>query len=211
VPLRLETAVETLAQEHTQPLFPGRILCRRDLNAQREEPVFFACCANLGLGAQVAHLANAGVRHRWGDRLGTLWSVWRAFTQDAAQDLALEVDGQKQIAPQVTNVSIGRTQHLASGLKIRHALAPGRSGFYLLLVSRLTTRRLVSLLWKLYSGAALPAAGDIALSYGQTIQVRPLSGPVAAECDGDPIGWCPARVDMAIDPIPLLTPPSYAA
>lgn len=211
VPLRLETAVETLAQAHTQPLFPGRIVCRRDLKAPREEPIFFACCANLGLGAQVAQFANAGVRRRWGDRLGTFWSVLRAVAQDAAQDLVLEIDGQERIVPQVTNVSIGRTQHLASGLKIRHALGPGRSGFYLLVVSRLTPRRLVSLLWKLYSGAALPTAGAIALAYGQTIQVRAVSGPVAAECDGDPIGWCPARVDMARDPIPLLTPPVYAA
>jgi diacylglycerol kinase family enzyme len=177
-----ERAARILKQGYARPIGIGRIAYADGFLRH------FACCANIGLGAQLARAANSGIRAQLGDRLGTFLALLRVLKQYRPVELTL--NGQRY--QHLYNLSIGKTRHVASGLKIRHTLAPDDARFYLLAVKDRVVHHLVAL----YSGAALP------LEYVERVDI---SGKAEVEFDGDACGQLPITITAAT-PLEVMLP-----
>jgi diacylglycerol kinase (ATP) len=212
VPTRISDAVAALRSGVSRPIFAGQILYQ---HKWRSDPGdypstrFFGCCANAGIGASLARLANDGIRQRVGDTAGTLVSLLRVLRSFRPVDLELELDGETRTFQRVYNVAIGRTRYIASGIQIRHRLEPNDRRFYLVFLREFPVRYLFGVLWSLYSGRPLGASPFLTVEYARTITVRPSSGPVELEFDGDPAGWCPAHVCVGAQTINLVVPNAH--
>jgi len=99
IPIELEAALNVLLRNKSSKIQIGRVcLANNYSNEYDDRPVddsthfhirYFACCANIGLGAELARLANSGIRKKWGDFFGTLLSLGRILTSYKPQDFTL--------------------------------------------------------------------------------------------------------------------------
>jgi diacylglycerol kinase family enzyme len=140
----------------------------------------FSCCANIGIGAELARAANSGIRGKIGDKAGTFVALLSLLRHYRPVDLT--INGRAYEG--VYNLSVGKTRHVASGLKITHTLAPEDPRFYVLCVQN----RILSHLTRLYTGAALP------LEYMEHIEI---AGNAEVEYDGDADGRLPVTLAAA--------------
>lgn len=207
VPTALLPAVETLAAARSRAIRVGRVTF--EAGAAHSAPsaqsnAYFACCANLGLGASVARLANGGLRRYVGDVLGTLLALLRVLLTYRPRTLQLTLDGQSRTLQRVFNVAVGKTYHVASGLKIHHTLTAQDDRFYVLSLRNLSWRRLWPVLASLYRGGPLPSGPCLSLEYAHTIRVTSPEPALEIEFDGDPAGQCPCRIETAPDPLELI-------
>lgn len=178
IPVRdVKRAVKVLAAGRTKTIGIGKI------RFQDKPARYFACCANIGLGARLARAANSGIRGRVGDQAGTFLALMGVLA--SYRPTGLTVNGCR--LPHVYNLSVGKTRYLASGLKISHLLPSGASAFYALPIRR----RPIWHIARLYTGAALP------LTYCRRMEIR---GRAEVEADGDPIG----RLPVVITPAPAI-------
>jgi diacylglycerol kinase family enzyme len=169
-----DKAVAALARGLFRPVAIGRIAYA---NGRLRH---FSCCANIGLGAQLARAANSGVRGKIGDKAGTFVALLSVLKRWRPVDLTINgraYDG-------VYNLSVGKTRHVASGLKITHALTPDDGRFYVLRVQN----RILYHLAKLYTGASLP------LEYAERLEI---AGNTEVEYDGDADGGLPVTISAA--------------
>lgn len=173
----VKRAVQVLAAGHTKSIGIGRIRFRHGRSR------VFACCANIGLGAQLAQAANSGIRGKVGDKAGTFLSLIRVLS--GYQPSELTVNGRRM--SHVYNLSVGKTRYIASGLKVNHRLPAASEAFYLLCVRN----RPIGHVARLYSGIQLP------LKYGKRIVVK---GRAEVEFDGDVFG----RLPVIITPAPAI-------
>jgi diacylglycerol kinase family enzyme len=164
----------------------------------------FGCCANIGLGAALARLANGGIRRHLGDILGTLVSLLRVLGRYRPRTLHASMDGQSRTLDRVYNVSIGRTFHVASGLKIRHGLTAQDDRLYCVCLRNLSWSRLGSVLRTLYGGRPIVADPCLSLEYARRIDLRSPEAETEVEFDGDPAGCCPCRIESAPDVLDLI-------
>ncbi len=165
---------------------------------------YFACCVNIGLGASVAREANAGGRKRWGDSVGTLRAIIRSFRQYRRLKLAVSCDGRAEIWPGLCNLSIGKTWHIASGIKVNGTLIEGDGRFYLLAVKDVAWRHVPHCLMAVYSGKPISNSRQISLAYARRVDVKADQPAVEVEFDGDPQGFLPCGVTMAKDKLELI-------
>ena len=207
IPTAIEEAVETLVAGTPRPVAVGRITCNRLDPGAGHEPAtsFFGCCANLGLGAAVARGANGGLRRWLGDSLGTFVSLVRALAHFRPQRIRLTLDDKTTELDGVVNIAIGKTHYVASGLKVRHSLRKLDPRFYVLCARNLSWRTVVPALRILYSGRTISGCHSLSLVYAERICVEPAEAPLEVEFDGDPAGYCPCRIDSALEPLELLT------
>jgi len=210
IPLGIPEAVETLASSVTKPLYVGQVSClKQPLNAGFVAPTtsFFACCANVGFGANVARLANGGIRKRVGDFAGTFLSLMRVLRTFRPVALNVRMDGVERQIENVYNVAVGRSRYVASGLQIRHQLGVADPRLYLVCLRDLSWKNLLPALYALYSGRPVRARPYLSIHYARTISITSTERPAEVEFDGDPAGWCPSDFCVAPDPIELLVPP----
>ena len=167
----------------------------------REVPVLtangvpFFCSMNLGMGAAVAESANR-LRPKFGDFIGTLWSVLREVVRGRRYDVA--VNG--ETIHGVVHALVTRMPRIAGGLKI--ALPPLADDEYALWfvkdISRFGCLRIV---WNLYRGKA---CGEIRVLRGKTVISS--ASPLAVEYDGDPHATLPVSVDLFSNRLRLVVP-----
>ncbi len=211
VPTDIREAVAALASGMTTPIYPGRVSYQYrppDAGSNGAAASTFACCANAGFGANLARLANGGIRKRVGDFAGTflclLW-VLRAFRPVT---LRLQVDGVERQIENVCNVAVGRSRFIASGIQIRHQLGATDPRLYVVCLRALSLMTLVPVLCVLYGGRPLHSRSYLSIAYGHKVSVRAPDRAVELEFDGDPAGWCPADFSVASEPVDLLVPAS---
>lgn len=212
IPTALVPAVETLVQGRARPISVGRIACLREDQTslapsldRAPRSAYFACCANIGLGARLARLANGGIRRYAGDFLGTFLSLLRILLSYRPQTLRVEQDGLERTLERVHNISIGKTFYIASDIKVRHELQAQDARFYVLCVQNLSWSTVWPVLRALYSGRPIRRSRCLSLEYAQRITVTATRGAVETEFDGDPAGWCPCHIENAPDPLDLIT------
>ena len=169
--------------------------------AVREVPVLtangvpFFCSMNLGMGAAVAESANR-LRPKFGDFIGTLWSVLREVVRGRRYDVA--VNG--ETISGVVHALVTRMPRIAGGLKI--ALPSLADDEYALWFARDVTRfGSLRLLWKMYRGKP---CGEVRILRGRTEFSS--SAPIALEYDGDPHGELPVSVDLFPNRLRLVVP-----
>lgn len=163
----------------------------------------FACCANIGIGPELARRANSGARHRWGDLLGTFFSLLALLRTFRPLQLRLRQDGQPQRLERTTNVFLGLTRHVASGLQVAHDLARHPGCLYKLAITGMRLRDIPRGLLLLYGGRPPGSDPPFALDYFREIEIRHDQGPAEVEFDGDPAGFLPCTIRLGRHPLPL--------
>ncbi len=168
------------------------------------ETFYFGCCVNVGLGASIASYANSGIRSFIGDIPGTFISILRALVSQKRGDYIVSYDGKISTFNNVSNISVGKTFYIASGIKIKNDLSEGDNRFYNLIIKDLNLARLPYCLKKIYSGNEIPSNEIFSMEYAKVIEIYGNSRNPAVEFDGDPRGFLPCRVEMAEDPLDLI-------
>jgi diacylglycerol kinase family enzyme len=207
VPVEIEPAVRALAEAQSRPISVGQVTYeteRQGVAGDGPSPAFFACCANIGLGASLARLANAGVRRRLGDVVGTFVSLLRILRRFQPRNLQVELDGQPRSLAGVYNVAVGKTRYVASGLKVHHELREADPRFYVLCLRNLSWRNIPGVLARLYRGKPIVSDSCLTLEYARRVRLAPVDRPVEVEFDGDPAGHCPCRIEAAADRLDLV-------
>lgn len=214
IPRSLEGAVHAVAAGTTSLVRVGRIDCAASPDARGKSisapPRFFGCCANIGLGASLARTANGGIRKYAGDFAGTFLSLMKVLCHYRPATVSIDIDGNRRTLDRAYDIAVGRTRHIASGIQVRHALAPLDRRLYILTVRKISLLNIIQILGLLYGGKTIPAGRDyISLEYGSRIE---LSGdaPLEVEFDGDPAGYSPCVITTAPDYLELITGESHA-
>lgn len=165
---------------------------------------YFSCCVNIGLGVHVARYANAGVRKVFGDYLGTFCALAKAFILYRPCDLTVSCDGKAELLSHTYNLSVGKTFHVASGIKVNNSLSEGDNRFYTLIVRNVGWEKIPFCLKTIYSGKEISDSDTICLKYAKTVDVYGDSSNYEVEFDGDPQGFLPCRIEMAKDKLELI-------
>ncbi len=218
IPCQLESALELLFGGCTKKIPVGRITLARQFEPAFDgKPVsddalfhtrYFACCANIGLGASVARCANNGIRKRLGDSPGTFIAILRSLARFEQSSFTIVRDGKAQTIPRLVNLAIGKTFHVASGIKVRSELREHDRRFYCLALHDLRMVDVVPCLVSLYSGRTIQGTGYAELGYCSSIQVLGNSRYPEVEYDGDPQGFLPCRIETAADELSVIGKPS---
>ncbi len=211
IPHRLDMALKTLAGSRTREICVGKIvLARRSGPYYPEKPVatnasfmtrYFACCANIGLGAALARCANNGIRKRMGDFCGTLVSLLRVLSSCAQAECTVVQDGEQRKEEKLINLSIGKSRFVASGIKIESDLKTEDDRFYCLRLRKVDIWNLLPLIGLLYTGRKLKDSSFAALDYCRYTEIF---GRTEVEFDGDAQGFLPCRIEMAQDRLDLI-------
>lgn len=165
---------------------------------------YFSCCANIGLGASVARYANSGVRKIAGDFLGTFSALIKAFMNYRPSGLSVSFNGKKELLTGLYNFSVGKTFHIASGIKVKNTLSQGDDSFYVLTVRNVSWIKVLHCLKSIYSGKEIRNSDTVYLKYAKDIEVYGNSNILEVEFDGDPQGFLPCRITMAKDKLELI-------
>ena len=205
IPVEVSAAVDALVGGDVRPIRVGKITCS---TGPRQDAApgtaFFGCCANMGLGASLARLANGGIRKYAGDFLGTFVSLLRVLLRYRPNTVRLEIDGKARTLERVFNLAVGKTRYIASGIQVRHQLQEFDERLYLLCLQNLTWTRLGQIFWALYSGRPFSPNRCLSLTYARSVRLSAPGAPLEVEFDGDPAGWCPCSIETAPDPLDLI-------
>ena len=173
IPLDIDSAVDVLKKGESRKIGVGRV-------EFGDRVRYFACCLNVGLGAELANNANSGIRRKVGDKLGTFLSLLK--TLKTYKPIDIMVNGEK--LTNLYNLSVGKTYYVASGLKIKNDLHDGDDRFYLCTAQGFTMKHI----WKMYTGM------DLGVSYAEKIKIE---GEGMFDLDGDAEGSLPCTVSPA--------------
>ena len=201
IPTDIEAAVKLILRGNVSPVPVGMISFESPDNQVR----CFVCCANIGLGAKLAMMANSGIRKKLGDFWGTLLSLVHLLVHFKSFTLVQDENGNENQLSNLINISIGITPYIASGIKVPLQFTNRREEFYKMTVQNLNLWRIIPLLRKVYSGKLFK--NGIYLSLDYTRQIR-LSSPerVEVEADGDPVGYLPCSICFTKDDLNLIVP-----
>jgi diacylglycerol kinase family enzyme len=215
IPTNIKQAVTVLLNNKSRFVKVGKIILSRHNKIENHglgidkipdaQVKYFACCANIGLGASLARLANKGVRKYLGDFVGTFSSLLRVILSYKPGDITEIIDGHTVNISKFYNLSVGITPYIASGIKVQHKLNEDDDRFYCLLVKNLSLLKLPGLLRKIYSGKPIKTTSYLFLHYASNIEIEGNYKNPDVEFDGDPAGFLPCRIDPVEDRLELIS------
>ena len=215
IPVKTEKAVQLLLTPQVRKIKIGKISCCirkwQDMDKMGISKCpdivvkYFGCCANIGLGASLARNANSGIRKYAGDTLGTFLSLVNILFTFKPNTFYIVKNGTKIQVDKLYNISVGRTYHIASGIKVRHDLTDSDDLFYCLTARDLNIVNIASVLRQAYSGKQIKNSPAFYLDYCRTIEFYGNNQNPEVELDGDPVGFLPCKIEMAIEPLDLIS------
>ena len=217
VPLDIEQALNTVLAGKSEKIPIGKITytavddkeleglpLSKETEKGHVQTSYFACCANIGLGASVARSANSGIRNYIGDFAGTFVSLIKTLLKYQPSTFLVHFDGQKQVLENVYNIAVGKTTYIASGIKVKNQLTLGDNRFYTLIIKDIGFGDWAGVIRKLYSGKRFANNKTMSLQYASSIEVYGNSRNPELEFDGDPRGFLPCVIETAQDPLDLI-------
>jgi diacylglycerol kinase family enzyme len=214
IPVDIEKAINVLKKNRSIKIQIGRItfakyfrddLDRKPIEACPDsETRYFGCCANIGLGAYLAGYANGGIRNIIGDGAGTFLSLMRTLIFYRAGSFTVCHDGRMETIENMYNMSVGKTFHIASGIKINHDLEHGDKRFYNLIIRNMKPWRLANLLKTAYGSKKIVNNSIASLQYSEVVEIYGNSKNPRLEFDGDAAGFLPCRIETAKDMLDLI-------
>ena len=166
---------------------------------------YYACCANIGIGAALARKANGGIRNVLGDKLGTLWALIGILRKRQHCNLRLAFDGQSEKNSKLLNLSVGRTKHVASGIKYHCALQAYERKLYAVYVRDINLWRLPVMFYLAYSGHRFKNKTFMYFRYVNEMEVSYNDVFPEVEMDGDPVGYLPCKIKLAKDELTIIS------
>ncbi|AFQ44051.1 diacylglycerol/lipid kinase family protein [Desulfosporosinus meridiei] len=167
---------------------------------------YFACCANIGIGASVARGANNGIRDYLGDFAGTLVSLIKALISYHPVNFSVRIDGKQEVLEKAYNIFVGKTTYIASGLKVKNELALNDPRLYGLIIQKLGLVNWVNVLKKLYSGDEFANNAAMSLLYVHKMEIFGNPANNEIEFDGDPRGFLPCKIEPAGEALDVICP-----
>lgn len=210
IPIKLEEAIERLADPNVINIPVGRITLSNNgaaeskKDTQTEEVRYFACCANIGLGAALARRANGGIRKIFGDFTGTFISLIYSLLTYRANDFFRSIDGNEEKIKKMVNTSVGLTPFIASGIKLGDYPEKTPRSFYCMTVKELKIKHVIPLIRKVYSGKPFKNTPYLDITWCREIEFDENVKNPEVEYDGDPAGHLPCRIDLAQDSLELI-------
>lgn len=210
ISIHTDEAVKTLLRAQSRSILIGKLLVAQIPPVERTNSdakfkiQYFACCANIGIGASIARRANGGIRKYFGDYVGTFLSMLISIAKYKANTFKVCMDGKAIEIPKLYNLSVGITKYIASGIKVHNDKELHSASFYCLETKALNLRNTPSTLKRVYSGKQIKTSKTLALSYLNTIEVKANLQNPEVELDGDPIGYLPCSIDAAKDCLHLI-------
>jgi len=202
IPLDLDDAVETLRQKHFRKIRLGKIEFRKELHSSETETRYFSCCASIGIGAMVAGKANQ-LRKYLGDTAGTFAAILSSLVKFHPEDITIRTNHEEKIFSRVTNIFVGRTKYIASGLKFRDGIPDEDPRFYVICVRNLTLLRLPGLLMQMYGGHSANSS-VLEVFFSDQLKINSGKAGIAVEFDGDPAGFSPCLIRLAENQLKLI-------
>ena len=194
IPLNLEEAIDLIDLNQSASISVGQI----NFKAQTR---YFACCANIGLGASLAKAANSGIRKRLGDKLGTFCALLNILVKYKNRSSHFTIDQKHRQIDSLLNLAVGRTRYIASGIQLAHKLSDNDEQFYLLTVAGVRPWQWPKLLYTIYNGKSFTNRPYLRLEYAHEVIVN---NDLDIEFDGDPAGIGPVSIKMATDKLDLI-------
>jgi len=215
IPLEIEQALNTAFEGKSKQISLGKITYTSvyakemeglPLSKENEhvQTNYFACCANIGLGASVARGANSGIRNYIGDFAGTFVSLIKTLFKYQPVNFSVSFDGNIQVLENVYNIAVGKTTYIASGIKVKNQLTNKDRRFYTLIIRDIGFADWISVLRKIYSGKKFANNNTMSLQYASSIEVYGNSRNPELEFDGDPRGFLPCVIETAPDLLDLI-------
>ena len=202
IPLDLKSAVNTILLRQVRKIRIGSIALKTSLDPVTTETRYFSCCASIGIGAMVADRANR-YRKYAGDTSGTLGAILSSLMKFKAGDMILKTGAEEKLIPVVTNIFVGRTKYIASGLKVKDEINDDDERFYVICIKNLNLLRLPGLLRQLYSGN-IAGSPVLEVFYTDTISIFSENKETQVEFDGDAAGFTPCSIQVANIPLNLI-------
>lgn len=202
IPTDTAGSLANLFSGQTRRIRTGRIVFTGEGVKEEGRSHIFACCANIGLGAEVATLSNR-IRKYTGDFAGTLIAVAWNLLAAGPREIILRVDERQLALTKVMNIAAGRTKYIASGIRVPAGLADGDDRLYLLTAGDIGWRSLPGLLYSAYAGK-VSDEGVLQLRYARAVDLRSPGRETGVECDGDATGFLPCSIGLAPDPLDLV-------
>jgi len=214
IPLDLEKAVDVILDNKSRKIQIGKIVLAKEFLKEYEgkfvdhrdhfKTCYFACCANIGLGAMLARRANSGIRSVLGDYLGTFTALIKTLLCYKPCDFHVIYDGKCEKIENVHNISIGRSFYIASGIKVKNTLKQRDGLFYRLSVKNMGVRNSISVVKKIYGGNEIVNNGVLDLDYIKKIEICGNNINPEVEFDGDPAGFLPCIIEATNDGLDIL-------
>ncbi|HAN09672.1 MAG TPA: diacylglycerol kinase [Clostridiales bacterium] len=199
IPLNLDKAILLLSNADSKKISIGQI---KFSTGGQVTTSYFACCANIGIGAALARVAGGGIRGILGDTLGTFLSLISVLTKYKTCDYKICIDNKEHTVKNVHNTSIGRTFYIASGIKVKNELNIEDNRFYSLTVKNIRIKNLIKVISKIYSGEQINNDDNLQLEYFEKLKIYDSKAEV--EFDGDAAGFLPCEIEMARDKLDLI-------
>lgn len=214
IPLDLKEAIRVVTKYKSKKISVAKIVMagnnKRENDGrfipeiEEKKTAYFGCCANIGLGAALARKANAGIRKRLGDFLGTFLSLMNLVFTYKAGDYKTRIDGELGEIRKLANISVGKTRFIASGIQIVNDLEPIDRRLYLFRVENLSFIKWIRALRAVYSGRPIKNSEYMSLSYAEKIEVAGNFKNPEVEFDGDPAGYLPCEIEAAGQELDIL-------
>lgn len=200
---QVKRSLEALQTGRESTFYPG-VISLADSPGGQPQTRYFGCAVNLGIGAAVARAANAGLRTFGGDRGGTLLALVKAFFRYRPSTFTVEQDGVTHLHDGAVALSIGRTSHIASGIRVVLDRPLDPNELYLMAVTNVGLTDIPRCLTKLYGGRVLTEDRNFQLLRVKSLVVPGGEFNNEVEFDGDPQGWLPCRIGVAAQPVVLV-------
>ncbi len=214
IPTSFDQAVKVIANGGSTKIKIGKIMLSPDNKKSlhhkfiRDNPDaivrYFGCCANIGLGASIARIANSGIRKYLGDFTGTFLALIKVLFSFRPSDQVLMKDGEMKVIRRVYNISTGLTKFIASGIKVNHNLDNNDERFYCLQVNDLKLMNIPALIKKVYGGRPISNTNYLSLNYANILEIPGNFANPEIEFDGDPAGFLPCKIEIAKEPLDLI-------
>lgn len=203
IPLKLEEAVKTILKGEKRSIKIGQITLSTQKEEIKSEIRYFACCANIGLGATLARRANSGIRKYLGDILGTFTALIATLTSYKPTTYNCKTDTSQKKVESCYNLSIGITPFIASGIKVPAKNIP-KNHFYIMGACDINFSNMTSVIKRVYNGKPFKNDKNLWIESATEITIEKSITNSEIEFDGDPIGYLPFTVKFASDELYIL-------
>jgi diacylglycerol kinase family enzyme len=214
IPTEILKAAEVIIKQNISNIPIGMIKLKREFQKTNEssstinsslETRYFACCANIGLGATLARSASSGIRSYMGDFLGTFISFLKILVSYKGTNYNVLINNEAIELKNIINISVGITKFIASDIKIYKDETIPDDQFYILKTAEVRLAVIPKLLKILYSGKEFSNTSFLSLEYTSRIEIFNNVIHPEVEFDGDPAGFLPCSIEIAKDRLPVFT------
>lgn len=202
LPQEPAAALAAIARGAPRPLDVGRIRCAGLGEGAPAVVRHFVNEADFGIGAEVTRRVNS--RTRRGGRATYLWTTVRALLAWRDPEVELRLDGGPPERVRIKSVFLSNAPYAGGGMCIAPGARPDDGVLRLVVFGALGRLEAIRRLGETYQGREIEHPK---IRYADCRELSAdAESEVMIECDGEPAGRLPARVDLLPGALRVLAP-----